>query len=220
MTEWGNLNLIEKDPENEIDDRKISLPGVLRGDHSSRSFRPEIQVSCVSFSPTARAWSACTTEGLLIYSLDSTLIFDPFDLDVDITPRAIRENLDEKNYSLALIQSLRLNEEPLIALVVEKTPHTSIEIIIDSLSDIYVDKLISFLACQIEKSAHLEFYLKWSQLILYKHGNRLKQRATDKLSMLCSLEKSITKKFEDLNKMYIKNFNYSKTIKISLYLND
>jgi periodic tryptophan protein 2 len=203
MTEFGNVDLIEYNPELEIDDRKISLPGVIKGDHSSRSFKPEIQISCVSFSPTARAWSACTTEGLLIYSLDSTLIFDPFDFDMDITPRSIRENLENQDYSLALMQALRLNEEALITLVIEKTPHLSIDIVIDALSDTYVDKLMAFIANQIERSAHIEFYLIWSQTILYKHGNRIKQRANDKLAVLCSLEKSLTKKFEDLSKMYL-----------------
>jgi periodic tryptophan protein 2 len=201
MTEWGNLNLIESQADTEIDDRKISLPGVQRGDYSSRSFKPEIQVTSVCFSPTARAWSACTTEGLLIYSLDSNLIFDPYDLDLDITPKAIRDNLDAENFSLALIQSLRLNEEPLIALCMEKTPFLTIDIIVDSLADVYVDKLLSFIANQIEKSAHLEFYLKWSQTILYRHGNRIKQRSAEKISVLCHLEKAITKKYEDLNKM-------------------
>lgn len=122
MTEWGNLNLVEANPETEMDNNKISLPGVIKGDHSARSFKPEIQVTCVRFSPTARSWAACTTEGLLIYSLDSSLIFDPFDLDVEITPKTIRDTLSDQNYSLALIQALRLNEQALINLVIEKTP--------------------------------------------------------------------------------------------------
>ena len=201
MTEWGNLNLVETNPESEMDSNKISLPGVVRGDYSSRAFKPEIQVTCVRFSPTARSWSACTTEGLLVYSLDSSLIFDPFDLDIEITPKAIKENLESQEYSLALMQSLRLNEEPLITQVIEKTPYQSIDIIVTTLPDTYVDKLIAFVATQIEKSKHLEFYLIWSQAILYKHGNRIKQRAVSKMSILCNLEKSLTKKFEDLGKV-------------------
>lgn len=201
MTEWGNLNLVEENPETEMDNQKISLPGVIKGDYSSRFYKPEIQVSCVRFSPTARSWSACTTEGLLIYSLDSSLIFDPFDLDIEITPKAIKETLQNQDYSLALMQALRLNEEALITQVLEKTPYLSIDMVVDSLSDVYVDKLMSFIANQIEKSPHLEFYLIWSQTILYKHGNRIKQRAFSKLSVLCNLEKALTKKFEDLGKM-------------------
>ena len=80
-----------------------SLPGVVRGDLSSRKARPEIRASCVRFSPTGRAWSAATTEGLLVYSLDESLTFDPFDLDEDVTPDAIAKALREKNYSKAVL---------------------------------------------------------------------------------------------------------------------
>lgn len=202
MTEFGNLDLIEIDPENPKDSsKKLSLPGVVKGDFSSRSFKPEIQVHCVRFSPTNRSWSACTTEGLLTYSLDTSLIFDPFDLDIEITPKTIKETLANQDYSMALIQSLRLNEDALISLVLEKTPYQSIDIIVDLLSDVYVDKLMAFISNQIEKSAHLEFYLMWSQQILYKHGNRIKERANAKMGVLCSLEKSLTKKLEDLGKI-------------------
>ncbi len=201
MTEFGNLDLIELNPEDR--DSKISLPGVVKGDYSSRSFKPEIQVSCVRFSPTSRSWSACTTEGLMMYSLDSSLIFDPYDLDIEITPNKIRETLANQEYSLALIQSLRLNEDALISLVLEKTPYQSIDLIVSNLSDVYVDKLLAFISIQIEKSAHLEFYLIWSQEILYKHGNRIKLRANAKMGVLCNLEKSLTKKIEDLGKMYV-----------------
>ena len=201
MTEWGNLNLVEQNPETEMDNQKISLPGVVKGDFSARSYKPEIQVTCVRFSPTSRSWSACTTEGLLTYSLDTTLIFDPFDLDIEITPKTIRDTLQNQDYSLALMQSLRLNEEALILQVLEKTPYQSIDLIVGSMSDTYVDKLMSFIATQIEKSAHIEFYLIWSQAILYKHGNRIKQRALSKMAVLCNLEKSLTKKFDDLGKM-------------------
>ena len=100
MTEFGNMDLVNESPELEIDDRKIALPGVLRGDFSSRSFKPEIQVTCVAFAPTARAWSACTTEGLLTYALDTSIMFDPFDLDLEITPRGIRDTLANGDFSL------------------------------------------------------------------------------------------------------------------------
>ena len=33
-----------------------------------------------------REWAAVTTEGLLVYSLDNINIFDPFDLEISITP--------------------------------------------------------------------------------------------------------------------------------------
>lgn len=202
MTEFGNIDLVEERPELEIDDRKIALPGVLRGDFSSRSYKPEIQVTSVSFSPTARAWSACTTEGLLIYSLDSSSgTFDPFDFDIDITPKSIHDALSDADYSTAIMQALRLNEPALISLAVEKVPVNTIDVVVNTLPDVYVDKLLSFVAVQIENSAHLEFYLIWVRDIAFSHGNRIKLRSNEKHSVLCLLEKAMTKKFDDLNKM-------------------
>jgi periodic tryptophan protein 2 len=173
----------------------------MRGDHSSRAYKPEIQVACVRFSPSGRAWSACTTEGLLTYSIDTSMIFDPFDLDIEITPRSIRDTLENEDYSMALMQSLRLNELALITYVFEKIPRNSIDLVVDSMSEIYIDKLMAFIGNQIERSAHLEFYLVWTKTILYRHGLKIKQRSIAKYDILCNLEKSLVKKFEDLKKM-------------------
>lgn len=49
MTEFGNLDLIEKREDSNV---KIRLPGVLEGDMAARSFKPEVRVFDVAFSPT------------------------------------------------------------------------------------------------------------------------------------------------------------------------
>jgi periodic tryptophan protein 2 len=67
-----------------------------------------------------RAWSACTTEGLLIYSIDTTAMFDPIELNETITPLSIRQTLYEKNDSyMALLMALKLNEKSLIVEIIE-----------------------------------------------------------------------------------------------------
>ena len=71
---------------------------------------------------SGRAWVATTTEGLLMYSLDHNLVFDPFDLDIDVTPRSVRETLAEHEYSTALMLAFRLNEQLLIQEVFESIP--------------------------------------------------------------------------------------------------
>lgn len=49
-----------------------------------------------------QAWGAATTEGLLIYSLDVDFIFDPFQLDLKITPDTIKETLAKVEYTQGL----------------------------------------------------------------------------------------------------------------------
>lgn len=49
MTEFGNLDLIERREGGNV---KIRLPGVRQGDMAARSYKPEVKVFCVEFSPT------------------------------------------------------------------------------------------------------------------------------------------------------------------------
>lgn len=53
----------------------------------------------LQFSPTGQAWAAATTEGLLIYSLNTGLVFDPWNLEIGITPTTVRETLIKQDYS-------------------------------------------------------------------------------------------------------------------------
>jgi len=50
MTEWGSLTLVDEGQGDK--GQEISIPGVKKADFSSRSFKPEVKVSCVRFSPT------------------------------------------------------------------------------------------------------------------------------------------------------------------------
>lgn len=52
MTEFGNIDLVEKRENNEGGNVKIRLPGVVKGDMAARSFKPEVRVFSISFSPT------------------------------------------------------------------------------------------------------------------------------------------------------------------------
>lgn len=45
-----------------------------------------------------RSWAASTSEGLLVYSLDTDWLFDPLDLDFSNTPSAVKQKLKEKDY--------------------------------------------------------------------------------------------------------------------------
>uniref|UniRef100_A0A8C2GBA7 PWP2 small subunit processome component n=1 Tax=Cyprinus carpio TaxID=7962 RepID=A0A8C2GBA7_CYPCA len=176
MTEFGSLSLVDEGT-GDGDGVALSLPGVKRGDMSSRRFKPEIRVSSLCFSPTGRSWAAASTEGLLIYSLDASLVFDPYDLDMDVTPASIRQQMKKKEWASAILLSFRLNEMPLIREVLEAVPYNQITVVCSSLPDVYVDKLLNFVASTLEKSNHLQFYLSWAQCLLTLHGQKLKNRS-------------------------------------------
>ncbi|KAK3099531.1 hypothetical protein FSP39_005884 [Pinctada imbricata] len=214
MTEWGSLSLVDQG-EGDKDGKSISLPGVKKGDMSSRHWKPEVRVMSIQFSPTGQAWAAASTEGLLIYSLDHNLTFDPYQLDTEITPQSVRETLARGEYSTAVIKSLRLNETNVVQEVVENVPVSDVEVIVEGLPEVYVDKLLAFLAEQIETSAHIEFYLTWINRILTIQGPKLKKRSQNIMACLRTLQKNITNKYEDISKICDHN-KYSTDYIVSL----
>ncbi|KAJ5586229.1 hypothetical protein N7450_006016 [Penicillium hetheringtonii] len=137
LTEAGPRALIDETGEASDKEDRIdrTLPGAKRGDAGARTTRPEVRVTCVDFAPTGRAFCAASTEGLLVYSLDTDFVFDPVDLDITITPSTILATLeaakaasesntvdDDNTFLKALIMAFRLNESKLIRAVYEAIP--------------------------------------------------------------------------------------------------
>ncbi|RLV91106.1 Periodic tryptophan protein 2 [Spathaspora sp. JA1] len=176
ITDSGiNSDLIDRDGElSDLEDRKDNtLPGSTRGgDPGERRARPEIRVNSIEFSPTSSAFAAASTEGLLIYSINQDVIFDPFDLDVDVTPEATLESLNEKEYLMALVMSFRLNESYLIHKVLESIPLSDIQLVCQDLPVVYLNKILTFIGELLIKqnSPHIEFYLIWVKNLLIQHG--------------------------------------------------
>ncbi|GAB1295284.1 Periodic tryptophan protein 2 homolog [Apodemus speciosus] len=200
MTEFGNLALIDQDAgeENGV---AVPLPGVRKGDMSSRHFKPEIRVTSLRFSPTGRCWAATSTEGLLIFSLDAQMLFDPFELDTSVTPGRIREALRQREFTRAILMAFRLNEKKLAQEALEAVPQNEIEVISASLPELYVVKVLEFLAASFEESRHLEFYLIWTQKLLMSHGQRLKSRAGQLLPVVQFLQKGLQRHLDDVSKL-------------------
>lgn len=89
MTEAGPLDLIDDD-NSDIEEGVgkqtrgklgYDLPGSL-----PNNGRPVVRTKCLRLAPTGRSFAAATTEGVLVYSIDDSFIFDPTDLDIDVTP--------------------------------------------------------------------------------------------------------------------------------------
>lgn len=76
---------------------------------------------------SGRSWSATTTEGLLVYSLDGSMVFDPYNLDLDVTPASIRKQLRLQEWASAIVLAFRLNEKALKQEVLETVPHEQSE---------------------------------------------------------------------------------------------
>ncbi|KAJ7962897.1 periodic tryptophan protein 2-like [Quillaja saponaria] len=104
-----------------------------------------------------------TTEGVLVYSVDESFIFDPTDLDIDVTPEAVDAALSDGQPTRALILSLRLNEDTLIKKCIFAVSPVDLPAVASSIPYRYLQRLIEALADLLEGCPHLEFILKWSQ---------------------------------------------------------
>ncbi|KAL8720827.1 MAG: hypothetical protein Q9225_002381 [Loekoesia sp. 1 TL-2023] len=173
LTEAGPAGLLDGDGEPSVLEDS-TLPGSGRGDFSSRRTRPEIRVTAVAFSPTGRAFCAASTEGLLIYSLDRALQFDPFELDVDITGASTFKALEERQYLRALTMAFRLNESFLLKRIFEAIPLTEAGRLVCELPIVYLGRLIRFVAHTSDASPYLERNLRWIESLLSTHGPFLK----------------------------------------------
>ncbi|OQU94826.1 WD domain-containing protein [Cladophialophora immunda] len=104
--------------------------------------------------------------------------FDPFDLDIDVTPQNVRAILaqDEPEYLKALIMAFRLNDKPLLRQAYESVPYGSVPLLVRELPRVYLGKLLMLVAQQMENNPHLEFALRWLGEILSVHGRYIKER--------------------------------------------
>lgn len=92
MTEAGPLDLIDDDNSDIEEGVEKQTRGKLGFDlpgSSSNHGRPVIQTKCLRIAPTGRSFVAATTEGVLVYSVDESFIFDPTDMDIDVTPEVL-----------------------------------------------------------------------------------------------------------------------------------
>ncbi|WBW72784.1 U3 snoRNP-associated protein Utp1 [Schizosaccharomyces osmophilus] len=193
MTDAGSIDLIDTQGEaSDLEDRiDRTLPGAAKGDLSSRKLRPEILCQEVQFSPSGGAFAAATTEGLMIFSLINDFIFDPINLDIDITPETTLAVCAEGEYLIALVMALRLNEYKVIERVYESVPVADIDHITQQLPTTYLANFINYLSSFAAETPHIEFHLRWMRSILSHHGEFIKRRNFEYASQLTSLQKSI-----------------------------
>jgi periodic tryptophan protein 2 len=226
MTEAGPRGLIDETGEASDHEDRVdrSLPGTKRGDAGARTTLPEIRVTAAAFSPTGRSFCAASTEGLLVYSLDTTFVFDPFDLDISITPDSILATLEAaKKQSIsasttseetdttgpsflkALIMAFRLNESSLIRTVYESIPPQDIPHIVRSFPTVYLTRMLRFVAAAAEETPHLEFNLLWIQSLFGIHGRYVKDNAGMFAAELRAVQRAIDAISNDLKRLAEKN---------------
>lgn len=200
MTDAGSLDLIDRDGENsDFEDRQDnSLPGSKRGDPSLRKTRAEVRVTAIQFSPTASSFAASSTEGIMIFSIDDRVIFDPFDLDIDVTIESTLDTLKEKNYLQALVMAFRLNERFLIHRIYESIPMKDVPLITRDLPIVYVNRLLDFIGSIAMTSQHMEYNLLWVKSVIGNHGTYINKNKAEFSKSLRAIQRFIARIAKDI----------------------
>lgn len=203
------LALLDLDPTDADaeDARRVpddSLPGVRKGDAASRRHAAaEARVGRVAWAPTGSAFGAATPEGLLLFSRDEGLVFDPFELGEDVTLDALEAALARGSHARALLLACHLGEPALLERCLEATPVDLIRLVVRALPLAFVDKVLACVAGRVQpggpkSSPHLEFYLMWLLALLGSHGAAYKARPTLFASSLRAAHKALVARKDSL----------------------
>ena len=205
------------------------LPGTKSSSSNSRTLL-ELTTSALKFSPTGREWVVATSsQGLQVFSLDDQLIFAPFNLDIAITPASVKEAIGRHDYGLAINIALHLGEHMVLKEAVQSIALADLELVVKSIDLHMLREMIKFITEQINKSIHLEYYLRWSQCLLREYGEilrnnhgQLKHIATSQMAIvesLRSLLRVITSHEKEVLRMTEENY-YSLDFLCSQFLGD
>ncbi|GMH38361.1 hypothetical protein BSKO_06245 [Bryopsis sp. KO-2023] len=203
MTDSGPLSLIDDEDSDREDwdllppsagvDGTLGLPGT-----SQRGRRPVAQSRCIALSPTGRSFAVAATEGLLVFSLDDRMIFDPTDLAEDITPAAVDKALGSNSLLKALLIALRLKDQDLIQKCVLATPVSAVPLVAKGLPDACVGAVLTILAETLRSSPHLEFLLTWAKSLCGSHGSSLTNPPSSTVAALKSMQRALTQLQADM----------------------
>jgi periodic tryptophan protein 2 len=74
----------------------------------------------------------------------------------------------------------------------------AVEITVRSLPEVYMERTLKFVASILESTRHVEFYLIWVHHLLTAYGPRVQSQL---MPILLTLQKNLTKKYEELAKL-------------------
>lgn len=201
LADAGALDLIDdSDSDHELEKLKsggrvadADLPG------TGKKKKAIVRTRAVALAPTGRHWCAATTEGVLVYGLDQGVLFDPTDLEEDITPQAVARALLSGAFLRALLIALRLRDAALIDRCILSTPPADVAAVCQGVPPQVVPRLLAQVAELMAKSPHVEFLLGWVQRLGVQHGEALRSLPPGEvMPALRSLQKAVVGMHEDL----------------------
>jgi len=119
--------------------------------------------------------------------------FDPFDLDVDVTPESTLKTLARREWLKALVMAFRLNHPKLVTRVYRSIPTTDIGLVVRDLPEVYLERMLRHVAKEADTSPHLELNLLWLESLLRLHGRVLKERQGEFAEVVRMVQRAVAR---------------------------
>eukprot|EP00347_Sterkiella_histriomuscorum_P002397 403368319 len=156
-----------------------NLPGAKKPNNAQsikRNTKLAVRIKKVLFSPDGTQFSCATTEGLVIYSLRNDYqVFNPVDIDENVTLDNIIQCVKKEEYLPALLMALKINEIEVIDKIYKCIPLENVPLISAHFPSNYLFKFLDFLAHELEKGKDLEWTMIWIKNLLKYQEQALKK---------------------------------------------
>jgi len=156
----------------------IPAPGVARKDPSERVHRPSLEIHGFTFNPIGRSFAVVSTEGVLVYSIDNHRKFQPRRLVEKVTPKSVRDAIQDQKFHKALCMSLVLNDSKLLETTLNVMQYDKISSVIGHISETEAGELLDWLAANVARVGRMRVqrYFAICRELLYKFGHFFKAR--------------------------------------------
>lgn len=147
----------------------------------------------------------------MLFALDPTLAFDPFELEESVTPETVRLALAAEEWGRALIYALHLNEAEPIRLVLQSVPLAMVQTVCSEVPRLFLERLLQVLCERAQASAQVEYWLTWILGVLKSHGQYLRTNPQRYTAVLRGVQKCLLEHYGNCrdaadNNMYAVQF--------------
>ena len=197
MTEVGPKSEFDLDEYNYFEDyneegvREAYRPGEL----NKRKVR-DVKANSVYFAENGRCFAVVTTEGLMVYSVDSETAFLPRRLAVNVSRENVVSALVQEKYASAMVIAAQLGDQMLFRDVLYRIPDFKISEVTQQLAGWELLEVLRLLATEVPRSPSLGFILRWVKFLLKWHSKILHHCVDVK-----ALQRGIQNRYEELERV-------------------
>eukprot|EP00762_Andalucia_godoyi_P005105 ANDGO_03971.mRNA.1 Periodic tryptophan protein 2 homolog len=149
------------------------VTGVFSHLNDEKKKRGIMRTRAILVSPAGDSFAAVTVEGILMYSQEAYVVFDPLSLELGLTPDMARLALEQGFFGKALLMSLRLSIPELVNEVMDRIPASQLRFCLSQIPTKFAVELLPQISRRITEQnvvVPMEKLLVWTSSLFDSHG--------------------------------------------------